>query len=1218
MANDPNSKGAKAARRSDSAQAGDDAAMEQALFEAMTRNSKSASREGTVPDSARDHTMSEPLASHEVPETPAAPANDDRPSVGRVLREVQGRLPRTSYVVATVFAFGWAACGIILARLYFSDLQALAGIGPAATPALIGLAAVLFVPILFFYFLAHMMWRAQELRVIAQSMATMAMRFSEPETTARDALTTIGQAIRRDVSVMSDSVERALSRAAELQTLLDKEVAALERASNTSESRIRVLLDDLTHHRENLVGQTELLREVVNSGVSSSDKAVNAMRNTVELFDSRVNAKTDEVTTSLDQRLERFREALDQGTQSLETTLNARVLEIARTLSDSGKDVVASLERRAEDARGMIASQGGDFIETLGAKLAEIENKIGERAQGLVADLDGRVGNFEQIAIERSKAAAEAIASHSMGAVDALNAHLEHLSQSLKTNTGEAREAIDQNTRSTAELLTTRMGELSQSIRTAAGEATEGVAAHANAAAGTLQARADELSRLLQTTSAEATEKLVSDTNAATERLVSDTNAATEKLVSHTNAATESLGARVENLTQTIDRQTTDAEQTLARFSGEVEQKLTKLSTGIATVLKQNAGEIETTMLGVSAEVVRNFVGKADEMSAALSERAEQMAEILDEKSGRLIATLGEKGNTLSGDVERITGEAVKAIEDQGIAFLQNVKESSDNIARLINETSGIAAEALSKSIEDLQERAASAIEASRKSATASLTEIRESHDMLRADSTNVFERLREANVLLQEVLSGAHDSMGTLETTLSTRLSEFVGAMTEVTERSGAATDRMTGHIAAFQGATSKVLGDLTNLADQVESHGNVLVQAVDLIDKINQRTVDAVNERRAALDQLIGSLDQKTDDLEQRLRRFAGLLDSSLEGANNRAREIGRMIAETSAEGARTISEQFEVVRDTTEKERRLTIETMQGVYEQAMGDTHTLFRQTTERFSDLLRGVKDMSAEMQRELDATRTELRRGVLELPQETAESAAQMRRVIVDQIEALAELNRFVARHARGQQQEARAAEPALSVVGGGREPAPRPAPPARVSERAEAAVGPQRPARPAPAAPPPGQGANRSGWLSDLLQRTSRPAEHGEDRGAAPEGRAAHSIDSLDALSADISRMVDHEAVAELWDRYNRGERNVFSRRLYTPHGLAAFDEIRKRYRVEGQFRQTIDHYIAEFERLLNEVSRGDRGQIVVRTYLTSETGKVYTLLAHAAGRFD
>ena len=63
--------------------------------------------------------------------------------------------------------------------------------------------------------------------------------------------------------------------------------------------------------------------------------------------------------------------------------------------------------------------------------------------------------------------------------------------------------------------------------------------------------------------------------------------------------------------------------------------------------------------------------------------------------------------------------------------------------------------------------------------------------------------------------------------------------------------------------------------------------------------------------------------------------------------------------------------------------------------------------------MQGLKQMAAEMQQELESTRAELRRGIFELPQETAESAAQMRRVIVDQIEALAELNRIVARHGR-------------------------------------------------------------------------------------------------------------------------------------------------------------------------------------------------------------
>jgi hypothetical protein len=156
-----------------------------------------------------------------------------------------------------------------------------------------------------------------------------------------------------------------------------------------------------------------------------------------------------------------------------------------------------------------------------------------------------------------------------------------------------------------------------------------------------------------------------------------------------------------------------------------------------------------------------------------------------------------------------------------------------------------------------------------------------------------------------------------------------------------------------------------------------------------------------------------------------------------------------------------------------------------------------------------------------------------------------------------------------------------------------------------------------------PQAGGGRSGWLSDLLSRASQdgePAGRGPSpsREPASDGGSPHSIESLDSLAVDIARMIDHEAASDLWDRYKRGERNVFTRKLYTMQGQKAFEEIRRKYRGDRDFMRTVDRYIGEFERLLEEVSRDDRGQVVARTYLTSETGKVYTMLAHAAGRFD
>ena len=44
----------------------------------------------------------------------------------------------------------------------------------------------------------------------------------------------------------------------------------------------------------------------------------------------------------------------------------------------------------------------------------------------------------------------------------------------------------------------------------------------------------------------------------------------------------------------------------------------------------------------------------------------------------------------------------------------------------------------------------------------------------------------------------------------------------------------------------------------------------------------------------------------------------------------------------------------------------------------------------------------------------------------------------------------------------------------------------------------------------------------------------------------------------------------------------------------------------------------IQEFERLLSEVARDDRDGSLAKSYLVSDTGKVYTMLAHAAQRFE
>src|SRR5690606_2156786 len=131
---------------------------------------------------------------------------------------------------------------------------------------------------------------------------------------------------------------------------------------------------------------------------------------------------------------------------------------------------------------------------------------------------------------------------------------------------------------------------------------------------------------------------------------------------------------------------------------------------------------------------------------------------------------------------------------------------------------------------------------------------------------------------------------------------------------------------------------------------------------------------DRRAALESITGTLDTRTADIEQRLSRFQTLLEESLQGATNQARDIARVIAETTAQGTQAM-----------EAERQRSGAELSRIYSEHSSEASEMFNQTTQRFTEALLGIKQMTSDMQRELEATRAELRRGILEIPTETAE-----------------------------------------------------------------------------------------------------------------------------------------------------------------------------------------------------------------------------------------
>src|ERR1700692_1622771 len=273
---------------------------------------------------------------------PFRAANDDQQSIGRILQALQNRPARTSYFVAALFSAAWVVGCLALSWAYLADFNAALGPGHSPAAAMIGLGAAALLPIIFFFGVAHMAWRAQELRLIAQSMARVAMRLAEPESVARDSIVTFGQAIRREGAAMGDGVERALARASELESLVQNEVAALERTYSDNEVRIRGLLQDLPHQRDTLVGQAGR----VASGISNVHIDLTQDLATIsDLVGQQVNEAAQRITHSLAERGEHITLALGQVGDNMIQQLSLR-----------GGDLLVRLENASEESSRAITT----------------------------------------------------------------------------------------------------------------------------------------------------------------------------------------------------------------------------------------------------------------------------------------------------------------------------------------------------------------------------------------------------------------------------------------------------------------------------------------------------------------------------------------------------------------------------------------------------------------------------------------------------------------------------------------------------------------------------------------------------------------------------------------------------------------------------------------------------------------------------------------------
>jgi hypothetical protein len=529
-------------------------------------------------------------------------------------------------------------------------------------------------------------------------------------------------------------------------------------------------------------------------------------------------------------------------------------------------------------------------------------------------------------------------------------------------------------------------------------------------------------------------------------------------------------------------------------------------------------------------------------------------------------SVLDERGAAVAQELTAIADQAATAVDNAGAALVSSLGAKRDELT----DTLVASREALALTLET--------------SAQTSIATLLAANEKIRTELPILLDGLGQTNASLHAIVDETGGNLVTLEHELGKRLAEFRGAVNEASAQ--------VEHVAATTGDTMR---DANAIVEALDERQHALAESAEKLTQSQQALDATMRARHQSLEELTAVIDGRRAELESSIAKFSELMDRSFHAIEARSRDLGGALSETSRQTADLIEARFAAVRAAAEGEREQTSEALNAAFTQANQEIVSLFDGARSKFDAAANEIRGMARAIHSEIEKTREEVRRGATEIPQETAEQAAALRRVVGDQVKALNELTDIVARSGRVYDIAEQSAPP------------PRRALPDQAARRETGA--------PRAATQNLSNRAPNGGWLSDLLARAST-----DDTAQPPRpARSLASAGALDSLTLDIARMVDNAAVTDVWSRYQRGEKGaLFGRRLYTAQGHQTFEEIRRRYRLDQDFRATADRYIKHFEDLLVETSHGDRDGAKALDLLTGDAGKVYTMLGHASGRFE
>lgn len=612
------------------------------------------------------------------------------------------------------------------------------------------------------------------------------------------------------------------------------------------------------------------------------------------------------------------------------------------------------------------------------------------------------------------------------------------------------------------------------------------------------------------------------------------------------------VGQTTERLETTIGERTEQLQTVLETYTGAIGQAIGSRTEEIQVVLEGYTAALADALAARTETIQLAFHDYLSALNASLDDRTANLQTVFEEYARALDTSLANRAEILDGQLVERTRALDAAFSARLQAFDESIKRSTFAIDHAVGERA------------------------------AALTSALDNH--ARTFSETIQRQTAELDEQLVQGISAVR------------RTSE------NITRQSLKAIEGLANQSEMLQNVSENLLGQISSVTNRFENQGQTIMRAANALEAVNFKIDTTLQNRHAALAQTLEAMSDKAAELDRVVQGYSSTIEGTLTEAELRARAAAEQLRLGAENTRRAALADLDRLKAETDAESARRLEELR----QRFANIST----TVSQEIDSLYNRVDTTAEEARkraqrtatEIAAEQARLMEQLNQLPAATRESAEGMRRALAEQLKALDQIAALSQRtELRRDFMPPTTATPSnLSTAS--------PTPPSPI----KTAGMPQTRATLA-------EGAAREGWsLGDLLARASRDEELAQSRAArplppegAPPAAQPYKLD-IDV----IARALDGPTTAALWSRLNAGHRGVLSRGLYSSQGRAAFDEIASRLTTDRELASTVMRYLEDFESIRRDLDARDPTGRLTAGHLNSDSGRVYLLLAHAAGR--